>query len=345
MGRQAADGTDANRARGLSVISANISWSWRQALFGAVISVIGATVIAFGQVHTGLGLLFGALPAAIVGLGPTRRQRLRILIMGVLFGVFLLAGSVLAQWPVIAVLGMFALALGASLLASQRPLGLLALSLCVPLAGIGLSYAGVNSSLGFVAAIIGGSIVAYLLSMAFPEYTAAPRPRPSLMSRPEAWDYGIRLGLAAAVASGIGFATRIEHVGWITGATLLVMRPSKDMQELRSIGRVISVIVGAIAASWLLTLNLSPIPVAIIGTITVIAAAATSASRWYVTPAFTTFLVFWALLYGKTGSGGVEHRFFERVLETILGVGIAYFFGLLIPWIRTRTARRTADAA
>lgn len=336
---------DADRARSLSVHSARVSWSWRQALFGAVVSVIGATVIALGQVHAGLGLLFGALPAAIVGLGPTRRQRLRILIMGTLFGVFLMAGSVLAQWPIIAVLGMFALALGASLLASNRPLGLLALSLCVPLAGIGLSYAGIKHSIGFSATIIGGSAVAYLLSMAFPEYTAAPRPRAPLMSRPEAWDYGIRFGLAAAVAAGIGFATQAEHVGWITGAALLVMRPSREMQELRSIGRIISVIVGATVASWLLTLNLSPIPVAVIGATAVIAAAATNASRWYVTPAFTTFLVFWTLLYGKTGSGSVEHRFLERILETILGVGIAYFFGLFIPWIRTKTARRTAGAS
>jgi uncharacterized membrane protein YccC len=157
----------------------------------------------------------------------------------------------------------------------------------------------------------------------------------------KAWDYGIRLGLAASAASGIGFATHAEHVGWITGAALLVMRPSKEMQELRSVGRIISVIVGAILASWLLTFNLPPVPVAVIGAITVIAAAATNASRWYVTPAFTTFLVFWTLLYGHTGSGGVEHRFFERFLETILGVGIAYFFGLLIPWIRTKTSRIT----
>jgi hypothetical protein len=102
---------DADRARSPSVRSANVSWSWRQALFGAVISAIGATVIALGQVHAGLALLFGALPAAIVGLGPTRRQRLRILIMGALFGAFLMVGSVLAQWPISAVLGMFALAL------------------------------------------------------------------------------------------------------------------------------------------------------------------------------------------------------------------------------------------
>jgi hypothetical protein len=122
------------------------------------------------------------------------------------------------------------------LLASNRPLGLLGLSLCVPLAGIGLSYAGINRSIGFGAAIIGGSVIAYLLSMAFPEFTAARKPGPPLMSRPEAWDYGIRLGLAASVASGIGFAAGAEHVGWITGAALLVMRPSKKCRSLEASG-------------------------------------------------------------------------------------------------------------
>jgi hypothetical protein len=59
--------------------------------------------------------------------------------------------------------------------------------------------------------------------------------------------------------------------------------------------------------------------------------AATHTSRWYFTAAFTTFLVFWMLLYQQTGSGQIEHRFFERVLETVAGVAIAYFFGLLVP--------------
>ena len=45
VGRQAAGRMDADRARSLSVHSARISWSWRQALFGAVVSVIGATVM------------------------------------------------------------------------------------------------------------------------------------------------------------------------------------------------------------------------------------------------------------------------------------------------------------
>jgi hypothetical protein len=58
-------------------------------------------------------------------------------------------------------------------------------------------------------------------------------------------------------------------------------------------------------------------------------AGATHRSRWYVTAAFTTFLVFLMLLYSDPHTA--TKRFNERVLETLLGVGIAYFYGLALP--------------
>jgi len=77
---------------------------------------------------------------------------------------------------------------------------------------------------------------------------------------PPTLGYGLRFGAAGASAAAIGFALGLEHVGWATAACLLVMRPAAEMQRLRSVGRIA-------------------------------AAAATRAGRWYVTPAFTTFLV------------------------------------------------------
>ena len=55
----------------------------------------------------------------------------------------------------------------------------------------------------------------------------------------------------------------------------------------------------------------------------VAAAAGTHPSRWYVTPAFTTFLVF---LSADPDAAGA--RFDERVGETVLGVAIAAVFGM-----------------
>jgi hypothetical protein len=60
-------------------------------------------------------------------------------------------------------------------------------------------------------------------------------------------------------------------------------------------------------------------------------ASATQRSRWYVTAGFTTFLVFLMLLYSDPQTA--TRRFNERVLETLLGVGIAYFYGLALPAI------------
>jgi hypothetical protein len=59
------------------------------------------------------------------------------------------------------------------------------------------------------------------------------------------------------------------------------------------------------------------------------AAAGTHGSRWYVTPAFTTFLVFLLLLWSAPEDAA--SRFGERVGETLLGVGIA---ALLSAWPR-----------
>ena len=58
-------------------------------------------------------------------------------------------------------------------------------------------------------------------------------------------------------------------------------------------------------------------------------ASATHTSRWYVTSAFTTFFAISLLIYANPAEGA--SRFNERVLETVLGVGLAYLFGLVIP--------------
>jgi uncharacterized membrane protein YccC len=75
----------------------------------------------------------------------------------------------------------------------------------------------------------------------------------------------------------------------------------------------------------------SPVSGALIGL------AATRPSRWYVTGGFTTFLVISVLLYGNPELAQV--RFNERVLETLLGVGVALFFGVVIPVLRSRMRR------
>lgn len=102
----------------------NIVWSWRDARFGAVITAVPVMIIVTGNVEIGLPLLIGSLPAAVIGLLPTRVQRLRLVVVGLLFGIFLMLGSFMAQWAWVAIPGMFLLAFGASLLAPRRQFGL-----------------------------------------------------------------------------------------------------------------------------------------------------------------------------------------------------------------------------
>ncbi len=147
-------------------------------------------------------------------------------------------------------------------------------------------------------------------------------------------DYGVRLGLAGAVCAGIGFALDLEHVGWAVTAALIVMRPTPEVQRLRSIGRLASVSLGALAA--IAVVEASPSD-AMLGAATMAALAATAATaggRWYVTPMFSTFLVFLLLLFAHPDQA--SGRFWERITETLLGVGVACVCGLLIPMLRER---------
>jgi uncharacterized membrane protein YccC len=144
----------------------------------------------------------------------------------------------------------------------------------------------------------------------------------------------------APTAAAIGFAFDFDHVGWACAAALLVMRPSAEMQRLRSVGRVLAVTAGAAAAAGIATVTSAPGWYCVVALVAVAGAAATRGSRWYVTPAFTTLLAISMLIYSRPQDAG--SRFGERVGETILGVAIAYLFGLLLPRLLDARVKRRA---
>ena len=109
------------------------------------------------------------------------------------------------------------------------------------------------------------------------------------------------------------------------------MRPTKEMQELRSVGRVVAVVLGGLAAIAFLRVDPSSELVAVLAVLAIAGAAGTRGSRWYVTPFFTTLLVLVMLLYANPTVANEQWRFTERVGETVLGVGLAYLFGLVLP--------------
>jgi uncharacterized membrane protein YccC len=74
--------------------------------------------------------------------------------------------------------------------------------------------------------------------------------------------------------------------------------------------------------------DVAPVVIAVAVIVALTGLAATRPSRWYVTAGFTTFIVILLLVYGSPEQA--ETRFLERVVETLLGVGIALIFGVLL---------------
>lgn len=312
-----------------------IVWSWSNALLCSIAVLPAVIIAANGNLKVGLALTIGVLPSAIIGLQPTRKKRIASPVVGTLLGLSIILGSWLTQWEVVAVVGLFLLAVVAAKLASRWVIGLLATNLILPLVAIGFSYPDIKDAASFAAAILASSLFAYLVSLAWPQFKPLKTRTRQLLTTRQAQTYGIQLGLAGATAAAIGFALNFEHVGWAAGAALLVMRPEEDAQKLRSIGRLVSVAIGAIAACLLLSQTTSPLIISICAGIAIVVAGATAASRWYMTATFTTFIVFLLLLNSNPASAAVESRFDERVLETILGVTLAYLFGIFMPQIHS----------
>jgi len=305
-----------------------IVWRWRAAALGGLYALPGAAVALSNPPH-GVALAVGALPATLVGLLPTRRRRLLVVFFGALIGLSMFVGGVLANVPVVAVAAIGLFGVGAALLAARFPQGRIIMTLALPMVGVGLSYSDLTKAAGAAGLMIVGSTGACLISMPWPEQVAAARPAAPAGPPAPTLSYGIRLGAAGGTAAAIGFILNLDHVGWACAAALLVMRPTADMQRLRSIGRILAVCIGALAGAALVRAN--P-PAAVYSAATLIAMAAaggTRQSRWYVTPAFTTFLVFLLLLYSDPQTATT--RFNQRLLETLLGVGLAYLFGLALP--------------
>jgi hypothetical protein len=314
-----------------------LAWSWSAALVGAVCAIPAVVVMPF-DVPSGLALAFGVLPAAIIGIAPVRRARARVVLLSTLMGVPIFVGSLLSEEPGLAVVAIVVLAVGAAMLSTRPPLGPILMTISLPMIGIGFSYRDLGEAFGLAVLIVAGSVYAFLVSLLWPERGVPPSPSTSPAASPRSMiGYGVRLGLAGATAAAIGFGFDFDHVGWATAAAMLVMRPSADMQRLRSVGRVVSVVVGALAAAALALVTTAPGWYSVAILVVLAGVAATRPSRWYVTPTFTTFIAISLLLYANPADA--QSRFNERVGETLLGVGLAYFFGLVVPAVAARLRR------
>ena len=316
--------------------SDGFTWDWSHFALGLVFALPAVIVAPFNEM-AGLALAVGVLPAAAFNLPAMRRARRVIPVIGVISALSLLVGSMLTQVPVLAVVAVFAFAVSASLWSRTHRVGALALMVALPLMAIGLSIGSVTTAVGLAGLMVLGSLYAWAVSLLWPNRRVdPPPPRPTPPPR-AMLVYGILLGLAGAIAAGVGYALQLEHVGWAPAAALLVMRPARNQLVLRSIGRAASVLVGALAAAALAAIAPAALVVGVVVGVALGALTATTASRWYVAPGFTTFVALTLIIHAETGVSPGD-RFIERTLETLLGVGLALLFGAVVPagiaWMR-----------
>nr|WP_053777636.1 FUSC family protein [Gordonia sp. NB41Y] len=322
-------------------------WRWLPALLAAVAAIPAVIVTALGSVQEGAAFALGLLPALIVGIPPDRRHRVVLLIAAMIVGLPIALGAVVTSIPVLALVVLFFVPIIATVTADrlQRPrVSMLLILLVPPLMGIGLSLDGVTAGLHLMLLFIAGCAFTFLIALAVPPdrlpAAAADGPPPRIPGV----GYGVTCGLVGVITAGVGYLLDFDHIGWACAAALLVMRPDRDVQNWRTAGRFVSVLVGAAAGAGLVELGPQPWVFAVLIWIVVCAIAATRGSRWYVLPTFTTFLVIVLLSYpdGAQAAG----RFGERVGETVFGLVVAAVAsGLLAVWHRNDDAGEAAAAA
>lgn len=316
---------------------AGLTWQWARFGLGIAFALPAMVVTPFSPT-LGLALAVGVLPAAAFRLPPRRRGRAIILLVGGLSAVGLLVGSLLATVPAVAVVAVFGAAVLACINAVHGRLAQLVLILVLPMIGIGLSFPWSSAAVGLAGSMVAGSLYAWLVSLLWPERDGSPPPAAPVPRGRAMLVYGLLLGTAAAIAAAVGFLLDLQHVGWATAAVLLVMRPVRGQLISRSIGRAISVLVGAFAAAAFAVLAPGDLVIGLVAGVVVGALCATQGSRWYVAPGFTTFIALTFILVNSSGPPGA--RFLERASETLLGVGLALFFGAVVPSLLSLLALR-----
>ena len=138
-------------------------WDWSSAVLGVAYSVPADVAMPF-NVLNGLALAFGVVPAGVVGLAPSRPQRIRVVLLGTCMGVPIWFGSLLAGQPWLAVPAIWLLAIAAAVISTRSPLGPIVLNMSVAMVGIGLSL-DANTGAALMGLIVAGSVFAWGVSL------------------------------------------------------------------------------------------------------------------------------------------------------------------------------------
>jgi hypothetical protein len=180
---------------------AAIAWLWSWALLGALCS-LPAALVALRSPSDGLALALGCIPAAAVGARGGRRSRVAVLVVGLCIGLGLVLGAALSTFWLLAVGGIFVLALGAAVVSAHARVGSLLMTLAVPMVGAGLSFDGdVEAAAGVAALMAVGAVYGWLLCLCWPEEpVSAPAPIQRCPVKPRWWSTACGSGWPAQSA-------------------------------------------------------------------------------------------------------------------------------------------------
>ena len=152
----------------------------------------------------------------------TRRRRRRLIAVGVVLAISVVCGSLFAHTSFSTVVGIFAVAYAAAIVASRAPAGLFVLTLCLPVCAVGLSFSDLHKALSLGGLFIASSVFAYVVVLAWPEFDrdhrrrpsrCCPNPSPVAMACSQVWQ-------APAPRSWASSSTPITSVGHQRLATL-----------------------------------------------------------------------------------------------------------------------------
>ena len=314
-----------------------LSWDRREAARGALCCAPAAVLMLAGSTSLGAFAAIGALPVALAGVPPVRRDRLRLLVVGVVFAVAYVAGSAVHSRAVPAVALATGFAAASVVVTARTPRLRGPVGIAVPAYVLGMNVSpGAGLALGAV--FFGATAWSVLVAWCWTVRTAPPPvvPPPAVTTTPVPL-YAALYAAAIAIGLVIGYGGGFDHVGWVAGAAALIMRPEPELSSRRAVGRALATYLGVTIAAVLSTRGLGDVAFAVVVVAAVAVAVGTRGSRWYVTPAFTGLVVL--LLAGVSGTASFHVTFAERIVETTVGAALALLFGTLLPRSLARRER------
>jgi hypothetical protein len=325
---------------------AGITWDWAEAGRGALTALPAAVILLAVNISLGIVFALGTLPVAMLGVPPQRDRRPRLALAGLAFAVSYAFGSVLGLQAVVAVAGLAVLAYAGVLVSARKPAARLLPAMMLPALALGMNHPAPD---GFVVAgvMLAGCAWATFITWCWPQAhppavtAAAPGPAPDpAAARRATHIYAVLFTAAAGLGLVLGYLLSLVHVAWAAAAAMFIMRPDPGLLASRAIGRTVATFAGVVAAALLLRRGPTEVALAVVTVAAIAAMVAVRTSRWYIAPAGSGIIVI--RVRGAAGTRVLDVTFTERITETVLGAGLALFFGVAIPAGLRRLTRRRA---